>query len=143
MRFSADDRRELLRLISEINGYSKAQAKSFFDVLSPAERPVVLRGLRQQKADLDASPVSVSLGFFGSSSQVIDVQADPAPLPVESPGKRSKPKKVPYTLLLQPEQLEALKSCSESDGETVSYHIRQAIRSYLDELHKRGAGKSH
>ncbi|MDF1653144.1 ribbon-helix-helix domain-containing protein, partial [Pseudomonas aeruginosa] len=40
-------------------------------------------------------------------------------------------KKVPYTLLMPPDQLEALRNLAEKDDTSVSHHIRQAVRAYL------------
>jgi len=137
MRFSADDRREMLRLLCEVKGCSKAKAKATFDVLSPVERPEFLRALRDAKSRMDAAPapfVSVSQPSIEGVAPVSE--RVPSDSSAEAKG-RSRPKKVPYTLLLQPEQLEALKACSEGDGETVSHHIRQAIRGYLSRLEKR------
>lgn len=48
-----------------------------------------------------------------------------------APLKAERPKKVPYTLLMLPEQLEGLKALSDQDGASVSHHIRQAVRQYL------------
>lgn len=48
--------------------------------------------------------------------------------------KSAKQKKVPYTLLMAPSELERLKDLSSQDGETVSFHIRQAVRQYLNRM---------
>ena len=47
---------------------------------------------------------------------------------------RKKTKKVLFSLLMPPSELEALRSLSDETGETVSFHIRQAIRLYLKEV---------
>lgn len=134
MRFSADDRREMLRLLCEVKGYSKAKAKATFDVLSPVERGDYLRALRGAKSRMDEAPapfVSIPRPSVEERSQ----ETAQAPNAAHAkPLGRSRSKKVPYTLLMQPEQLEALKACSEADGETVSHHIRQAIRDYLSRV---------
>lgn len=136
MRFSANDRREMLRLLCEVKSYSKAKAKATFDLLSPVERVELLRGLREAKSRMDEAPapfVSIARPVTEERPQ----EADQAPSATElKPVGRTRSKKVPYTLLMQPEQLEALKACSEADGETVSHHIRQAVREYLSHLEK-------
>ncbi len=136
MRFSADDRREMLRLLCEVKGYSKAKAKATFDLLPPVERVDILRGLREAKSRMDEAPAP----FVSIVRPVIEERppvADQASSPTEiKPVGRTRSRKVPYTLLMQPEQLEALKACSEADGETVSHHIRQAVRDYLSRLER-------
>lgn len=53
-------------------------------------------------------------------------KAAPAPL---KPSAR--PKKVMFSILLPPADLEALRALSEQTGETMAYHVRSAIRRYL------------
>lgn len=53
-------------------------------------------------------------------------EAAPAPL---KPAARSK--KVMFSILLPPADLEALRRLSDQTGETMAYHVRSAIRRYL------------
>jgi len=110
MVFSAGLRRELLQLLTDVEGHSRAAAKAVIDGLTKEGCMTYLVHLRQRAllASAEAAPVT-------TVSSVVPVRA----------------RKVPYTLLLQPEQLDALKSVSERDGSPVSHHIRQAIRAYL------------
>lgn len=56
-------------------------------------------------------------------------QVDPPPSKALSkPGKQ---KKVMYSILLPPADLEALRGLSERSDETVAHHVRTAIKRYL------------
>lgn len=112
---SSSDRRELIDLLVQFEGLSRSGAKLAVNESTPDSIASSLTVLRRKKIE--------ALG-----QQSIDLGLSP---PVASPEPRSKSKKVPYTLLLPPEQLAALRALSEADDSSVSHHIRQAIRVYL------------
>lgn len=109
MVLNGDDRRELFSLLCLLEGHSKSGAKAVFEGLAPEGRVALLVHLRRKKIELEGQQK----------------------LPLAGASPPAKAKKVPYTVLLQPEQLEALKAISDRDGAPVSHHIRQAIRLYL------------
>lgn len=116
---SSSERRELIDLFVEFEGMSKAHAKRLVGDAKPFDLKKSLLALRDVKATRSA-PAAVSI-----QPSVAPDEAKRAPV------RESRSKKVPYTLLLPPEQLEALKVFAERDDSSVSHHIRQAIRAYL------------
>lgn len=112
---SSSDRREAISLLIEFEGMSRAAA-----------RRVVSEATNESLSDSLAKLRRLKLERNGQQSMKLPLSA-----PVASSKPRSKTKKVPYTLLLPPEQLEALRVRSEADDSSVSHHIRQAIRMYL------------
>jgi len=112
---SPSDLRELIDLLVEFEGLSRAGAKRAVNESSSESIASSLTVLRRKKLESNGQQ-QINLGSVA---------------PVVAPEPRSKSKKVPYTLLLPPEQLAALKAVSEADDSSVSHHIRQAIRAYL------------
>lgn len=112
---SASDRRELISLLIEFEGLSRSGARRAVNEASYPSLSDSLSRLRRLKLEKHGQ-------------QLIDLPSTP---PLSPPEPLPKSKKVPYTLLLPPEQLEALKMRSEADDSSVSHHIRQAIRLYL------------
>ena len=112
----ADDRRELLGYIQRFDGLSKAAALSELKNCTEASLVKNLEGYRLRIAK-------------EKFAQQMAIKTPVTPL--EAPLKAERPKKVPYTLLMLPEQLEGLKALSDQDGASVSHHIRQAVRQYL------------
>jgi len=118
---SAPQRRELVDLLVDIEGLSKTAAKRILVEAKPGDLLVALTRLQQVKLEREGQ-ARLDLSVSGDS---------PSVAPPGRPSGDSKAKKVPYTLLLPPEQLSALRALSERDDTSVSHHIRQAIRSYL------------
>ncbi|MGZ2905025.1 ribbon-helix-helix protein, CopG family [Pseudomonas aeruginosa] len=116
MKMTSDQNRELIQLLMDVDGHSKAAAKQVLNGLAPEGRLAELHQLRRIK--LERSGLR----------QLEEGGAKPSTPPAKG---ATKPKKVPYTLLMQPEQLEALRSLAEKDDTSVSHHIRQAVRAYL------------
>lgn len=108
--------KELLKLLQEVRKHSKKDALSIMRGLTPDGQHSLLVELRR-----------AALEFAGQTQLPLGVRSVPAePLPVSS-----RAKKVPYTVLLPPSMLDALKHLSETDGDPVSHHIRTAIKAYL------------
>lgn len=108
--------KELLKLLQEVRRQSKKDALAIMRGLTPEGQNSLLAELRMRA--LEASGQSrLPLGSRETSR--------------EAPAASVKVKKVPYTVLLPPSMLEALKDLSEVDGDPVSHHIRTAIKAYL------------
>lgn len=116
-RPSPKECRELMALLVEFDGCSKASAKANVSSLTNDSLSLMLNVYRRKKLERDGQ-----MGFS---------YPDPPELPETPPEAPQRAKKTPYTLLLPPEQLAALRALSEDDGASVSHHIRQAIRLYL------------
>jgi len=119
---SAADRRELIDLFVELEGQSKAGAKRLLSDSREQSLQDALHRLRRVKLERNGQ---VSLPLAAS------VRQSPSKTPVAAVSGGSKAKKVPYTFLIAPDQLEALNALSERSDLPVSHHIRQAIRAYL------------
>lgn len=118
---SASDRRELIDLLVEFEGLSRAAAKRLAGDAKPYDLVQSLARLRQAKLERQGQAR-------------LPLHPKPAPrqeAPVARSNADPRAKKVPYSLLLPPEQLDALRVISERDDSSVSHHIRQAIRAYL------------
>jgi len=104
--------KELLHYMQTLEGYSKKSALAILKGLTHQGQTAYLHKLRAQHlASRDR------LKGVSSSSDAIKATVGV--------------KKVPYSLLLPPSMLDALRSLSERDGSSVSHHIRAAIKSYL------------
>jgi len=119
---SASDRRELLDLFVELEGQSRAGAKRLLSDSQEQSLQDALHRLRRVKLERN--------GQTALPLPVGDAKT-PAKTPAKASGSDSKAKKVPYTFLIPPSQLEALNALSEQSDLPVSHHIRQAIRAYL------------
>lgn len=123
---SASDRRELIDLFIEFEGQSKAGAKRLLADSQEQSLQDALHRLRRAKLQRNgqaALPLSPALAKTTAKTPAKAVSGD------------SKAKKVPYTFLIAPAQLEVLNALSEQTDLPVSHHIRQAIRAYL--MHRR------
>jgi len=114
-RPTSSECRELISLLIELDGLSRSSAREVVRTATNDSLSSMLHALRLKKLEIN-----------GQQRMNLGLKA-----PVVAPALRSKSKKVPYTLLLPPEQLAALKAVSEADDSSVSHHIRQAIRAYL------------
>jgi len=119
---SAADRRELIDLFIEFEGQSKAGAKRLLADSQEQSLQDALHRLRRAKLERNGQ-VSLPLPVGAASS--------PSKTPAKAVSVDSKAKKVPYTFLIAPDQLEALNALSVQTDSPVSHHIRQAVRSYL------------
>ncbi|UJB96719.1 ribbon-helix-helix protein, CopG family [Pseudomonas aeruginosa] len=115
MKITADQTRELLQLLVEVDGQSKAAAKQVFNGITPDGRLALLHDLRRRKLLAKPAPAQQLVKGEEEGEKV----------------RAGKAKKVPYTLLMPPDQLEALRNLAEKDDTSVSHHIRQAVRAYL------------
>ncbi len=107
--------KELLHYMQVIQGHSKKSALAILKGLSPEGQTAYLLQLRAEHL----KKRGLVRGAAAPSTAVDVLEA------------RVKPNKVPYSLLLPPAMLDALKGLSERDGSPVSHHIRMAIKSYL------------
>lgn len=112
---SSSDRREVIQLLIEFEGLSRAAARRAVNEATSSSLSDTLFRLRRLKLERN-----------GQQSMKLPLSS-----PVAPPKPKSRAKKVPYTLLLPPEQLDALRAISDADDSSVSHHIRQAIRIYL------------
>lgn len=108
--------RELLKLLIEVRGHSKKDAMALMRGLAPEGQHSLLIELRRRALE-------------GNGQRVLPIALGVAPRKAQEDPKSTK--KVPYTVLLPPTMIEALKDLSEIDGEPVSHHIRAAIKAYL------------
>ncbi|PBZ32826.1 ribbon-helix-helix protein, CopG family [Pseudomonas aeruginosa] len=115
MKITADQTRELLQLLVEVDGQSKAAAKQVFNGITPDGRLALLHDLRRRKLLAKPAPAQQLAKGEEEGEKV----------------RAGKAKKVPYTLLIPTDQLEALRNLAEKDDTSVSHHIRQAVRAYL------------
>ena len=104
---------ELVGLWQSLQGMTKREALLRLKSMTPEGQRVALGGLRQLKLERDGQ----------QRLEVGDVVYPTAP-PVST-------KKVPYTLLLPPAMLEAVKGAVELDGSSVSQFIRSAVADKL------------
>lgn len=112
-RLNADDRRELLQLLQEQHG-SKSAAQAVFHGLAPEGQISLLVQLRRER--LEAS---------GQRSFPLD-KSDASP-GRSVPVRKAKSAKVPYSLLVPQDDLDALRSLADEQDVTVSHLIRRAI----------------
>lgn len=127
---NSSDTKKIIGYLQLTRGMSKGQALAHVKAFTS-------EGLKEILLEIDrvSSPSDfVTTDQLKASGSRYFSSPKPDPTPdhlVNKPVSTKKPKKVPYTLLLTPSDLESLKAISETDGETVSSHIRAAIRSYL------------
>ncbi|MDX3998436.1 hypothetical protein QYP02_36145 [Pseudomonas aeruginosa] len=99
MKITADQTRELLQLLVEVDGQSKAAAKQVFNGITPDGRLALLHDLRRRKLLAKPAPAQQLAKGEEEGEKV----------------RAGKAKKVPYTLLMPPDQLEALRNLAEKD----------------------------
>jgi hypothetical protein len=104
------DSKEALALLQRVRKYSRKQALEFM-------RGLTSEGLNSLCIDLRRSELE------SRGQGVLALSRLPEPFVV--------PKKVPYSLLIPPMMLDALRVRSARDGDSVSHHIRAAIKAYL------------
>ena len=103
---------ELLQLFQVMHGLSKKEALARLKALSPEGQRLTLATMRKLKLEQDGQ-----------------MRLDVGAVTYASPPDRAK--KVPYTLLLPPMLLDAVKDAVELDGSSVSQFIRTAIADKL------------
>lgn len=108
-------RSELLELLVNGRGMSRGAARSFVDNIGSNKAFL-------QAAILDNTPQ----GFVAAP-------------PVDQAEKfnQEQREKVPYTFQVELGRLNALRAIADSDGASVSHHIRQAIIDYLKKMARR------
>jgi|JI8StandDraft_1071087.scaffolds.fasta_scaffold155537_1 hypothetical protein len=128
--FSAEEIRLCYRYLKEAEQLATGPAKSSFREASPVEKQAILDKAQRWVAGLPAMPAAGD-GVVAATS--------PA-----RPG-RGRPRRATaadtraYSVLLPLDDLAALQALSQAQGESVSFHIREAIRRYLRD---RSKGKS-
>lgn len=113
---TAEERRELLALLQRRHG-SKQAGLDVLNALQPPMLRAVLHDLRLWAREQEGQQ-RLPLPLPAS------IPVTPAPAPARS-------KKVAYSVLLVPSQLDDLRELADRDGSSVSHHIRAAIRDYL------------
>jgi hypothetical protein len=122
--FSAEEIRLCYRYLKESEQLATGLAKSSFREASPVEKQAILDKAQRWTAGLPAASDGVVAG------------TSPA-----RPG-RGRPRRVTaadtraYSVLLPLDDLAALQALSQAQGESVSFHIREAIRRYLRDRSK-------
>jgi hypothetical protein len=117
--FSAEEIRLCYRYLKESEQLATGLAKSSFREASPVEKQAILDKAQRWATGLPAASDGVVAG--------------PSPA---RPG-RGRPRRVTaadtraYSVLLPLDDLAALQALSQGQGESVSFHIREAIRRYL------------
>lgn len=116
--FSAEEIRLCYRYLKEAERLATGLAKSRFREASPVEKQAILEKAQRWAAGL----LATSDGGDATSSA--------------RPG-RGRPRRATaadtraYSVLLPLDDLAALQALSQAQGESVSFHIREAIRRYL------------
>lgn len=123
---NAASRRELLDLLVEFEGQSRAGAKRLLAESREVDLLLALDKLRRAKLERNGQQ-TLPISHPASAT----TPKTPPKQPAQPSQGDSKAKKVPYTLLLPPSQLDALKALAEASDLAVSHHIRQAIKQYL------------
>lgn len=122
MRMRAPERRELLALLMEF-GNSKSHATALLKGLTvDGQRALLVRYRNQKKQRPSASHLPQ---YSTTSNDVPAVTTKP-----------TKPKMVPYSVLIPAEHLEALRMLSENQYVSVSALIRQGISEVLKKRFK-------
>lgn len=117
----------------KVTNRSKEEAQHFVFTLPKPDRARLLRDAKEWKAN--GSPVRDTAASVVAPPASVSLPDAPEKAPSNASHQpRKKPKKVLFSLLMPPSELEALRSLSDETGETVSFHIRQAIRLYLKEV---------
>lgn len=113
-RLNADDRRELLQLLQEQHG-SKSAAQALFHALAPEGQISLLAQLRRQRLEAAGQrPLPLDKPSEASSGRSVPV-------------RKPKSAKIPYSLLLPQDDLDALRALADQQDVTVSHLIRRAI----------------
>lgn len=126
--FSAEEIRLCYRYLKEAEQLATGLAKSSFREASPVEKQAILDKAQRWAAGLPA--------MLATGDGEFDTTSSPA-----RPG-RGRPRRVTaadtraYSVLLPLDDLAALQALSQGQGESVSFHIREAIRRYLRDRRK-------
>src|SRR5690554_5887398 len=111
IRMGAPERRELLGLLMELEGNSKSEATALVNGLTVDGQRALLVRYRNQKNRRARSPYLPQ--YSTTSNGGPDVTT-----------KRTRPKMVPYSVLIPEDHLEALRMRSENEYVSVSALIR-------------------
>lgn len=137
---NSKDRSLCINFLLKVAHRSNADAKRLVRTLGPGESALLLEHAREWKASgypvkgVDGSWHSVTppepLPAVNSVSEATPLEHVKNPPPEGSP-VASKQKKVMYSILLPPSDLESMRAISDSTGEAVAFHVRSAIRRYI------------
>lgn len=129
------DRHLCFEFLMKVTNRSKEEAMQFMFTLPKPDRARLLRDAKEWRAK--GSPVRETKASAVTPPVPVSLPESLERAPSDAPHQpRKKPKKVLFSLLMPPSELEALRALSDETGETVSFHIRQAIRRYLKEVKK-------
>ena len=115
--FSVEDIRLCYRYLKEAEHQSSGFAKSQFREASQEEKRVILTKAQTWAGALPASDVVL--------------ESTPPARNRGRPRRTTAPDTRAYSVLLPVDDLAALQALSQEQGESVSFHIREAIRRYL------------
>lgn len=116
----------------KVTNRSKEEAQQFMFTLPKPDRSRLLSDAKEWKST--GSPVRHAAASLATPPASVSLPETPSAAPSNQSQKpRKNPKKTLFSLLMPPSELEALRGLSDETGETVSFHIRQAIRRYLKE----------
>jgi hypothetical protein len=129
------DTKELCSHLIQFRGLSKGQAMAYIKSITDAVKTGLLKDFRARPSPNEF----VSIEQLKKSGAAYFPPEVSSPKPIEHASTQDdeppkKQKKIPYTLLMSPAELERLKDLAVQDGETVSFHIRQAVRQYLNKI---------
>lgn len=123
IRMGAPERRELLGLLMELEGNSKSEATALLKGLTVDGQRALLVRYRNQKNQRTRSPYLPQYSTTSNGGPAVTT-------------KRTRPKMVPYSVLIPEEHLEALRMRSENEYVSVSALIRQGISEVLKKRFK-------
>lgn len=123
IRMGAPERRELLGLLMELEGNSRAEATALIKSLNPDGQRAYLVRYRNEKNQRTRSPYLPQISTTSNGGPDVTT-------------KRTRPKMVPYSVLIPEDHLEALRMRSENEYVSVSALIRQGIAEVLKKRFK-------
>lgn len=124
------DRNLCFEFLMKVTHRSREEAQQLVFTLGKPARARLLNDAKEWKAmGLPVHRADAEIAALPDTEDLSKPPAESAP-DVETP-VRKKAKKVLFSLLLPPAELDALRILSDETGETVSSHVRQAIRNYL------------
>lgn len=139
----SDEIRLCVDFLCQVAGRSKGGSKRYMASLGPQRLDRLLRDALEWKEM--GSPVREPNGTWGLKEEAREGVNELMPVEdsvEEVAGAKlterrpTKSKKVMFSILLPPADLDALRQLSEDTGETMAYHVRTAIRGYLKGVRK-------
>ncbi|QRY79523.1 hypothetical protein JVX91_28860 [Pseudomonas sp. PDNC002] len=117
----------------QVGRRSKGSAKTYFESLGEARRCRLLEHATDWVSEGRPTREDRAQDVATSSEEVVAYQ-EIATADVETPEpvlSKKRAKKILFSLMLPPDDLDELRGLSERTGEAVAYHVREAIRRYL------------